>query len=419
MFFGLCNSPVTFQSMMNTLFHNQIASGELTVYMDDMAMHTSPKEGETHEEHLERHRKIVNEVLAILKQNSLYLNINKCEFEQPHIDFLGVRVENNQMKMEDAKIEKVRDWTPPQNLKEVQRFLGFTGYYRYFIQGYSAIARPLLNLTKQVTPWHWEEPQQRAFDTLKARMCTKPVLQQPDFKKVFYLQTDASAYGVGAVLSQEGGTMMSNSPNSKPRQHPIAYYSNTFTPTEQNYDIYEREFLGVVKALEHWRPYLIWTEQPFIIETDHENLTYWKALRKLTGRTAQWHEKLQDYNFKIIHISGKTNTPTNALSRPSGQDIQESTKETLLIPPEAFLQIFGPDLDDSLESQIVGSQRRHQKTMKEWAKDLPIHELDGAMWKDVSGNRLVIPPDDEIKREVLWVWHEHKGGGHQGRDETV
>src|SRR5713101_441815 len=167
MFFRLCNSLATFQSMMNMLFRNQIASRELTVYMDDMAMHTSPKEGETHEEHLEHHRKIVNEVLAILEQNSLYLNINKCEFEQLHIDFLGVHIENNQMKMEDTKIDRVRDWAPPRNLKEVRRFLGFTGYYRYFIQGYSAIARPLLNLTKQATPWHWDEPQQRVFNTLK------------------------------------------------------------------------------------------------------------------------------------------------------------------------------------------------------------------------------------------------------------
>ena len=148
MFFGLCNSLVTFQSMMNTLFHNQIASGELTVYMDNMAMHTSPRDGEMHKEHLEHHRKIVNEVLAILEQNNLFLNIDKCEFEQPHIDFLGVRVENNQMKMEDTKIDRVRDWAPPRNLKEVRRFLGFTGYYRYFIQEYSAIACPLLDLTK-------------------------------------------------------------------------------------------------------------------------------------------------------------------------------------------------------------------------------------------------------------------------------
>ncbi len=110
MFFGLTNSPVTFQSMMNMLFCNQIASRELTVYMDDMAMHMSPKEGETHKEHLECHRRIVNEVLAILEKNDLYLNIDKCEFKQTHIDFLGVRVENNQLKMEDAKIEKVQDW---------------------------------------------------------------------------------------------------------------------------------------------------------------------------------------------------------------------------------------------------------------------------------------------------------------------
>ena len=117
------------------------------------------------------------------------------------------------------------------------------------------IAKPLLELTRQATPWHWDPPQKNAFKTLKAKMCKKPVLQQPDFTKMFYLQTDASAYSVGAILSQEGGTP--NSPTQKPKCHPIAYFSATFTPTEQNYDVYEREFLGVVKSLDHWRPYLI------------------------------------------------------------------------------------------------------------------------------------------------------------------
>ncbi len=124
---------------------------------------------------------------------------------------------------------------------------------------------------------------------------------------------------------------------------------------------------------------------------------YWKSPRKLTGRMARWHKKLQDYNFKIIHIAGKTNTPADALSRPNGQDIQESTKETSLIPLEAFLQIFGLDLDNSLESRIVEGQQRHRKTMEDWARNLPIHELDRVMWKDILGNRLVVPPDDEIK----------------------
>jgi len=127
-----------------------------------------------------------------------------------------VRVENNQVKMEEGKVDKVKSWTPPRNLKEVRRFLGFMGYYRYFIKGYSAIAKPLLELTKQLTPWHWDTPQQQAFDDLKEKMCEKPVLQQPDFDKTFYLQTDALAYGVGAILSQEGG-LRGTPPNFKPK----------------------------------------------------------------------------------------------------------------------------------------------------------------------------------------------------------
>jgi hypothetical protein len=221
MFFGLTNSPATFQAMIYTLFRTQITSGNLTVYMDDMAVHMR-QEGETKADHIKRHWKIVNEMLETLESNDLYLNIDKCEFKQPHIDFLEVHVENNQLKMEEGKIEKVKSWLPPRNLKEVRRFLGFMRYYRYFIKGYSVIAKPLLELTRQATPWHWDPPQQEAFETLKVKMCKKPVLQQPNFTKTFYLQTDASAYGVGAVLLQEGGTP--DSPTQKPKRHPVAYF---------------------------------------------------------------------------------------------------------------------------------------------------------------------------------------------------
>jgi len=162
--------------------------------------------------------------------------------------------------------------------------------------------------------------QQNTFEGLRDRMCKKPILQQPDFNKTFYLQTDASAYSMGAVLSQEG-----ESTTSKPKRHPVTYYSATFTPTEQRYDIYEQEFLAVIKALENWRAYLIWTKTPFIIETDHKNLTFWKSPKKLNGRTARWHERLQDYDFRIIHITGKVNTPADALLRPSGTDIVEDS----------------------------------------------------------------------------------------------
>ena len=142
----------------------------------------------------------------------------------------------------------------------------------------------------------------------------------PDPSKMFYLQTDASTTGAGAVLTQEVE-------GSKKRK-PVAYFSCTFSPAEANYDIYEKEFLAVIKAIENWRAHLIWTKEPFIIETDHKNLTYWKEPKRLTGRTARWHEKLQDYNFKIVHIASKSNGPADALSRMHQKDEDEAPKLT-------------------------------------------------------------------------------------------
>jgi hypothetical protein len=132
--------------------------------------------------------------------------------------------------------------------------------------------------------------QQLAFILLKILMCKAPVLIQPNFNKKFFLQVDASAYGMGTVLSQEGKiTTPSLKKWQKPVLHPIAYYSATFTPTERNYNIYNRELLAMMKALYHWCPYLAWMREPFTILTDHTKLTYWKAPRKLDQRHAHWH----------------------------------------------------------------------------------------------------------------------------------
>src|SRR6266705_1625737 len=151
-------------------------------------------------------------------------------------------------------------------------------------------------------------------------MCSNPVLIQPAFDKKFYLQTDAFAYGVGAVLLQEGELTPSLAKQTKPTLHPTAYYSATFTPTEHNYNIYERELLAVMKSLAHWRPYLEWTKEPFTIMTDHANLQYWKSPRNLNRRTVQWHVDLQEYDYNVQHVPGKTNIPPDALSRPRGVD---------------------------------------------------------------------------------------------------
>jgi len=178
----------------------------------------------------------------------------------------------------------------------------------------------------------------------------------------------------------------------------------------------------VIKALENWRAYLIWTKTPFIIETDHKNLTFWKSPKKLNGRMARWHEHLQDYDFRIVHIVGKTNTPANMLSSPPRADVVEDSQEMVLLPSEPFLNIFGVDSDRSLEHQIILTQRTVSDVMNEWMEDLPIirdEQVDRPIWRHEPSGRLVVPPVDKIRKKVVRVWHDSGGGGHLGRDEMT
>jgi len=319
------------------------------------------------------------------------------------IEFLGVNVDQGTVQMDNTKIVKVKNWITPHNIREVCKFLGFTGYYRYFIQDYSKKARPLLYLTHNTTPWQWGPDQQTAFETLRDAMCDKPVLRQPDFIKPFYVLTDASAYGVGAILSQEGETdiLHIETTHKKPKLHPVAYYSATFTETERNYDIYDRELLAIMKAITHWRPYLIWTEEPFTIYTDHANLLYWKSPRKLNRRTARWHSELQDYDFVLEHIPGKTHTAADALSRPTGSDEGKDDNQQITILPEAtFIRVADADSDNSLESMITDCQNQYETTMKEWEATYPIKSIETSshpFWKDTNEQCLVIPPNDSLK----------------------
>src|SRR5260221_5994667 len=284
--------------------------------------------------------------------------------------------------MDPKKLQGIADYPVPRNPADVRGFLSFTGYYRYFVQGYSQIACPLLDLTKKLQTWNWGEAQFKAFETLKSKMCATPVLLQPNFGKKFYLQTDASAYSVGTILSQEGGpesSSLSLTKRQKPVLHPVAYYSATFTPTECNYDIYKRELLAVMKALTHWRPYLGWTKEPFTIMTDHANLQYWKAPQNLNRRTARWHADLQEYDFDILYIPGKTNVPPDALSRPPGADRGKDDNQdvTILAPDKFRIAMTSPK------------------------------------------GKTLMPALNEVKRGIMRLVHDHPTAGHPGRDETL
>ena len=155
MFFGLTNSPATFQTMMNTIFQEEMAQGWLTIYMDDMAIHMGKRADKTEQQHHMWHQQLVRKVLSTLQRHNLFLKPEKCSFKWSEIEFLGIKVNYGQVRMDEHKVQKAQEWPVPKNITEVRQFLGFTGFYWYFIQGYSGIARPLLKLTQKVTLWHW------------------------------------------------------------------------------------------------------------------------------------------------------------------------------------------------------------------------------------------------------------------------
>ena len=284
------------------------------------------------------------------------------------------------------------------------------------------IARPLIELTKKAVPFHWEPPQMKAFETLKTLMCRCPILRQPDYKKPFFLATDASAYGVGAILSQEGE---SHPRTKKSIQHPIAYYSATFTPTERNYDIYERELLAILKALEHWRPHLAATEIPVTVLTDHANLTFWKNPQKVNRRVARWFATLQDYNLLIKHVPSKLHAAPDMLSRPPGTDKGElDNQDVTLLPPESFIRLTLEEDQEiiDLERNIVAAQRKHPKLLEHWRKTKQVSDRHASYTMELTacknGLQVAIPPKDSLKREILRIYHDSIAAGHPGRDQT-
>jgi hypothetical protein len=417
MFFAMTNSPATFQTMMNALFRKELRQDWLSIYMDDILIHTRSD--------LPYHRTRVHQILDKLHKHDLFLKPEKCIFEQKEVEFLGVILGHNTIRMDPAKVQGVVDWKPPQTVRDIRAFLGFTGYYRYFIKDYSKVARPLIHLTKKVTPFTWEEPQVKAFETLKEHMCRNPILRQPDYTKPFFLATDASAYGVGAILLQEGDK---HPRKTSPTKHPIAYYSATFTPTERNYDIYERELLALMKALAHWRPHLAGSTIPVTVLTDHVNLTFWKSPHKVNRRIARWFAELQEYHLKIQHVPGKLHTSADLLSRPPGVDRGETdNQDVTLLYPDAFIGLTTTeDPKDKwweLEQQIGEAQRKHPAEITQWIKRHRVTKDHSRSSGDLKHwhiqGRIAIPPDNTLKKEILHRFHDLEIRGHPGRDPTI
>ena len=232
MFFGLTNSPATFQAMMNDFLRDLVVEEKVAVFIDDVMIAIETEEG---------HDKIVEEVLKRLEENDLFVKLEKCVWKVKEVGFLRVIIGEDEVRMKKEKVQEVIEWPVPKSMKDVQKFLGLANYYRRFVKDFATIAKPLHETMRKDKKWNWEERQQKAFEELKRRFMTEPVLVTPDLDKEMRVEADASDFATGGVLLMKC---------EDERWRPVAYISKSLNEAERNYKIHDKEMLAIIRCLE-------------------------------------------------------------------------------------------------------------------------------------------------------------------------
>ena len=290
--------------------------------------------------------------------------------------------------MDPAKVQAVRDWQQPWSAHAVRGFLGLAGYYRKFVHNYGTIAASLTALLKK-DGFLWSDETAAAFAALKEAVTSAPVLAMPDFSKTFVVECDASSHGFGAVLVQDS--------------HPVAFFSRPVAPRHRALAAYERELIGLVQAIRHWRPYL-WGRR-FEVKTDHYSLKYLLDQRLSTIPQHHWVGKLLGFDFSVEYKPGHTNAVADALSR------RDTPEEGLV------LALSGPRFDfiDRLRQAhtVDPTLAALQHDISSGARSRPWALTDGLVH---YAGRLYIPPASPLVQEILVAVHEE---GHEGVQRTL
>jgi len=409
MFFGLCNSPATFQNMMDHIFAEEIERGICIIYMDDILILA-----ENEQELTENTKRILKK----LKENDLYLKPEKCEFVKTEVEYLGMVVRPEQIAMDDKKVQAIKDWPAPRTVKEVRSFLGLGNFYRKFIRKYSDTAKPLNDLLKKDRPtFEWTEEAANAFEELKRKFCEEPVLKMPDPTRPFQIEADASKFAIGAVLTQL---------DSNGNRHPVAFLSKTFSPTERRYEIHDRELMGIIKSLQEWRHYIQGSSFTTTVLSDHKNLTYFRKPQKLNDRQARWSLILSEYDIELLHTPGEKMIQSDAISRRSDLNptIDENHKPETMLTHDLFVRF----IDLELQERITGSKEVESDVLKA-LETIKASEIDGdldewTMEETENGKsiffkgRQYIPDELELRREIIKRFHDAVTAGHPGELET-
>ena len=296
--FGLVRAPRTFQRLMDRVIHDLEYQMALC-YLDDIIVY-----GPTLDVCMDR----IQIILDRLRDANLKLKASKCILFAREVKFLGHIISKDGVKTDPAKVEAVLERHPPKTKKQVKSFLGIVNYYGRFIKDLAAIAAPMYALTCKNTPFTWGSAEQTSFETLKGKLASAPIMAYPQQGKMFILDTDASQYAFGAVLSQ---LQIDKSGNEVERV--IAYASKKFSDTERMYCARKRELLAIVNAVKHFEVYL--RGPTFLIRTDHASLKYIKTIKDLPAQFYRWTFYLEEYSYKLEIRKGVLHSNADALSR--------------------------------------------------------------------------------------------------------
>src|SRR2546429_785845 len=321
----------------------------------------------------------------VLREQNLYAKLKKCSFCLDSVIFLGFVVSAQGIAVDEEKVKDIQEWPQATSVTQVRSFHGLASFYRRFVPNFSTIAAPLTSIIKKEKGFEWGKEQDEAFETLKKKLTTTPVLSLPNFDSTFEIECDASGIGIGAVLMQE--------------RKPIAYFSEKLNGAKLNYSTYDKELYALVRALEVWEHYLLPKE--FVIHTDHESLKHLKGQGKLNKRHAKWIEKIEKFPYVIKYKQGKENVVADALSRRYTLINLLSSK---LLGFECIKDIYVGDVDfgNVYNACEVGAFNS-------------FYRQDGFLFK---GDKLCMP---RCSMRELLVLEAHCGGlmGHFGIDKTL
>ncbi|MBW0584695.1 hypothetical protein O181_124410, partial [Austropuccinia psidii MF-1] len=374
----------------------------------------------------EEHVTHVSTVLSRLRANDLFAKASQCLFHVTSVEYLGYVVSAEGLKMDQEKVQQILNWLPPINLKAPQSFLGFANFYCHFIKNDSKTISSLTSFLKKDSCFPLNEEALRQFNQLKEAFTIASILSHFNPSLPTIVKTNASDYALGAVLSQV----------SDSGKHPIAFDSCKLLPAELNYEIHDKELLGIVWALKRWRAFLLSISSPFEVLTDHSSLQYFMSSKIFTRHQARWAEFLSEFHFSILYLPGRLATLPDALSRQDniyperGEDFisknpmnyQKIIKKDEIQASKFFsvkVDSFSNLVNSIQKSLWQDSQYRSIPEDLGKGKSVQDYSLDSSSKLLLFKDWVVVPNEPTIQLNILQKRHDSPLAGHPGQEKTL